>query len=45
MNLKKQAANCHIFVLSFFFIAGCKPGNPSEQPEKSAGLMAFMYAV
>ncbi|EKT0591687.1 hypothetical protein [Morganella morganii] len=34
MNLKKQAANCHIFVLSFFFIAGCKPGNPSEQPEK-----------
>lgn len=27
MNLKKQAANRLIFVLSFFFIAGCKPGN------------------
>lgn len=34
MNLKKQAANRLIFVLSFFLIAGCKPGNPSEQPEK-----------
>lgn len=34
MNLKKQAANRLIFVLSFIFIAGCKPGNPSEQPEK-----------
>lgn len=34
MNLKKQAANRLIFALSFFFIAGCKPGNPSEQPEK-----------
>lgn len=34
MNLKKQLADCLIFVLLFFFIAGCKPGNPSEQPEK-----------
>ncbi|HAT1514107.1 hypothetical protein [Morganella morganii] len=26
--------SCFIFVLSFFFIAGCKPGNPSGQPQK-----------
>lgn len=45
MNLKKQAANRLIFVLSFFLIAGCKPVTPQSNLKKSAGLMAFIYAV